>query len=290
MTASRDAARNLLLGILSLQNNFVSRDVLLAAFAAWTADKSRSFGELLVFAGGLSPAHLELLEALVEAHLERHEGSPEKSLAAVTSIQPVPEELADLNDSDLAASLRHVSARPQGQPDPYLTEPFTPTAKNDGLRFRFLRPHAEGGLGKVSVASDEELHREVALKEIKAKYADDPESRSRFLREAEITGGLEHPGIVPVYGLGQYADGRPFYACTYLPRSGWRPFRPAGERSPPNSIPTSCGSTIVGWWRCGWRPRPASPSPTPEPSSRPQSRCWNRTAGSRQGPTSRLAR
>ena len=50
----------------------------------------------------------------------------------------------------------------------------------------------------------------MALKEIQDRYADHPESRSRFVLEAEITGGLEHPGIVPVYGLGTYADGRPF--------------------------------------------------------------------------------
>ena len=34
--------------------------------------------------------------------------------------------------------------------------------------------------------------------------------------EAEITGGLEHPGIVPVYGLGSYDDGRPFYAMRFI--------------------------------------------------------------------------
>jgi serine/threonine protein kinase len=45
---------------------------------------------------------------------------------------------------------------------------------------------------------------------------DRPESRSRFVLEAEITGGLEHPGIVPVYGLGSYADGRPFYAMRFI--------------------------------------------------------------------------
>src|SRR5207253_3279539 len=74
----------------------------------------------------------------------------------------------------------------------------------------------EGGLGKVSVARDEELHREVALKEIKDHHADNPDSRARFLLEAEVTGGLEHPGIVPVYGLGTYADGRPFYAMRFI--------------------------------------------------------------------------
>src|SRR5262249_52918618 len=65
-------------------------------------------------------------------------------------------------------------------------------------------------------AHDHELHREVALKEIQDRHADHPESRGRFLLEAEITGGLEHPGIVPVYGLGTYADGRPYYAMRFI--------------------------------------------------------------------------
>src|SRR5271163_636844 len=89
-------------------------------------------------------------------------------------------------------------------------------ATGDGQRFRLLRPHARGGLGEVFVALDAELHREVALKQILEKYADDPVSRQRFLIEAEITGGLEHPGIVPVYGLGTYGDGRPYYAMRLI--------------------------------------------------------------------------
>jgi serine/threonine protein kinase len=68
----------------------------------------------------------------------------------------------------------------------------------------------------VFVALDEELHREVALKEIQDRHADSQESRARFVLEAEITGGLEHPGIVPVYGLGVYPDGRPFYAMRFI--------------------------------------------------------------------------
>ena len=52
----------------------------------------------------------------------------------------------------------------------------------------------------------------MALKQILDHHADDPVSRQRFLLEAEVTGGLEHPGIVPVYGLGTYGDGRPYYA------------------------------------------------------------------------------
>jgi serine/threonine protein kinase len=66
------------------------------------------------------------------------------------------------------------------------------------------------------VAVDTELHREVALKQILDSHADDEASRRRFLVEAEITGGLEHPGIVPVYGLGTYGDGRPYYAMRFI--------------------------------------------------------------------------
>ncbi|MFN9718704.1 MAG: serine/threonine-protein kinase [Planctomycetota bacterium] len=83
-------------------------------------------------------------------------------------------------------------------------------------RFRILRPHAKGGLGQVSVALDCELNREVALKELQENLAEDEQSRLRFNQEAEITGSLEHPGIVPVYGLGRFADGRPYYAMRFI--------------------------------------------------------------------------
>ena len=85
-----------------------------------------------------------------------------------------------------------------------------------GDRYRKLRDHARGGLGVVYIAHDAELNREVALKEIQTDHADDPSSRTRFVVEAEVTGGLEHPGIVPVYGLGKYDDGRPFYAMRFI--------------------------------------------------------------------------
>src|SRR5262249_50133436 len=84
------------------------------------------------------------------------------------------------------------------------------------VRYRVLRPHARGGLGEVFVAEDTELHREVAFKEIQKPYAHDAHSRSRFLLEAEVNGRLEHPGVVPVYGLGSYRDGRPFYAMRFI--------------------------------------------------------------------------
>jgi tetratricopeptide (TPR) repeat protein/tRNA A-37 threonylcarbamoyl transferase component Bud32 len=84
------------------------------------------------------------------------------------------------------------------------------------VRYRPLRFHAKGGLGEVFVAQDEEVHRQVALKRMQPRHADDLEIRRRFLREAEITGRLEHPGIVPVYGVVQGADGQPCYAMRFI--------------------------------------------------------------------------
>jgi serine/threonine-protein kinase len=85
-----------------------------------------------------------------------------------------------------------------------------------GVRYKILRRHARGGLGEVFVAHEEDLKREVALKQIRPEYSGDTLSQLRFLREAEITGGLGHPGIVPIYGLGRHPDGRPFYVMPFI--------------------------------------------------------------------------
>jgi serine/threonine-protein kinase len=87
---------------------------------------------------------------------------------------------------------------------------------NSAYRYNRLTLHAQGGLGLVYEARDEELGRTVALKEMQDRCADNACSRARFVFEAEVTGNLEHPGIVPVYGLGSYPDGRPFYAMRFI--------------------------------------------------------------------------
>ncbi len=66
------------------------------------------------------------------------------------------------------------------------------------------------------MALDEELSREVALKRIRRPRAADADSRRRFIREGEITGNLEHPGVVPVYGLTRDADGQPCYVMRFI--------------------------------------------------------------------------
>jgi serine/threonine-protein kinase len=83
-------------------------------------------------------------------------------------------------------------------------------------RYQTIKAHARGGLGEVFVARDLELGRTVALKEIQSRHSMNRFNQDRFVAEAVITGALEHPGIVPIYGLGRYGDGRPYYAMRFI--------------------------------------------------------------------------
>jgi eukaryotic-like serine/threonine-protein kinase len=209
------AERNLLFGLLALQNGLIDQGQLVAAFQAWTRDKARPLADYLAARGDLDPDQRAGVEAMVALHLKKHGGSAEKSLAAVPAGRSTRESLAALGDPAIEHTLTQLASGSDGDADRTASYAVG-TATADGQRFRVLRPHARGGLGAVFVALDTELHREVALKQILEQHADDPVSRQRFLVEAEITGGLEHPGIVPVYGLGTYGDGRPYYAMRFI--------------------------------------------------------------------------
>ncbi len=82
MNASAD--RHLLFGLLALQNGIINQGQLVAAFQAWTLDKSKSLADHLESRGNLTAATRALLEALAEVHLEAHDGDVDKSLAAVS--------------------------------------------------------------------------------------------------------------------------------------------------------------------------------------------------------------
>jgi WD40 repeat protein/tRNA A-37 threonylcarbamoyl transferase component Bud32 len=195
--ANSTEERNLLFGIVALQMDFISRDDLIGAMNTWVLDKTKPLSQVLLDQGVLDADTHTLLEALVCKHLAKHNNDPAQSLAALGS----------------------PAAWPAATDQPLIEATQNPTDAASTItrsRFRILRPHARGGLGTVSVATDEELHREVALKEIQHPFADNPHYRARFVREARVTGGLEHPGVVPVYGLGHYADGRPFYAMRFI--------------------------------------------------------------------------
>lgn len=215
--ASPAADRNLLLGILALQLGFVTPDQLVSAMQTWVTNKSMSLAEIFRDLRFLNDSQSELLKALVAEHILQHENDTAKSLCSVSSLGPVRVDLSQIHDTDLQASLTLAASQCQfarlGRLD---VERPAEALSGVGHRFRILRPHDEGGLGKVWLAMDKELNREVALKEIKPDFGGSDAHRVRFVLEAEITGGLEHPGIVPVYGLGHYTDGRPYYAMRFI--------------------------------------------------------------------------
>ena len=210
------ADHHLLFGLLALQNGFVTREELVAATSAWLLDKTKQLGEILLDRDALTADEFQLLTALVSKHLQKHEDNVEKSLAALSSIGEIRVELNSLGDDDVQQTLARVSVSRRYDVDRLGAVGMPSRAVTAGNRFRVLRPHARGGMGQVSVAFDAELNRKVALKEILPPHAGRADIRSRFVLEAEITGGLEHPGIVPVYSLGQYADGRPFYVMRFI--------------------------------------------------------------------------
>ena len=205
----------------------ISPDDLIRAASLWAEDESQSLQDVLQQCGMLTGGQALELEGLI---------NDKKSIAATYDLPPsATDKPAEDTDKSIQATLDHTSA--EGHLTELTSEPgslwatpsevilgdsdgpseiYQPSSDPQALRFKKIRFHDKGGLGEIHVAVDRELPREVALKEIKPRYANVHSSRERFAQEARITGALEHPGIVPVYGLGQYADGQLYYAMRFI--------------------------------------------------------------------------
>jgi serine/threonine-protein kinase len=133
------------------------------------------------------------------------------------------------DDPNLASELQQKIAEKKAfqQADTRVYPSLSDPTVNDGrspvretlsaeLKYSGLRLHGRGGLGVVFAATDVQMHREVAIKFINERAAEDPENRAQFLRESEVTSRLEHPGVVPVHGVGTGPDGRPFYVMRFI--------------------------------------------------------------------------
>jgi serine/threonine-protein kinase len=91
-----------------------------------------------------------------------------------------------------------------------------PTGVTPTGRYQLGQEIGRGGMGAVLKGRDPELDRDLAIKVLLEQHQDQPDAVQRFLEEARISGGLQHPGIVPVYDLGRFSDRRPFFAMKLI--------------------------------------------------------------------------
>ena len=144
------------------------------------------------------------------AKVEETRRGPRATLASVSN--DVKRSLAALDDAEIQQSL--TQATPSGGSDSGETVDYV---LDLGERYTLAHLHATGGIGRVWVARDIQLGRDVALKELRPEHAGSTEQWARFLREAQITGQLEHPGVIPVYELSRRPeDHQPFYTMRLI--------------------------------------------------------------------------
>lgn len=149
-------------------------------------------------------------------------------------ILPSDDGPSDPEQTDLlfTAASETGAGAPDGTDEPPAPDTFPPVIG----RYRVDREVARGGMGVILAARDPVLDREVALKVLLDAHVGKPGYRERFLEEARITGSLQHPGIVPVYELGELPDGRPFFAMRLI-RGATLDAQLAARRTPADDLP-----------------------------------------------------
>jgi PAS domain S-box-containing protein len=202
--------RNLLFGVLALQAELIGPHQFIEACTLWTSRKNVPLADLLIERGWIQPTDRVHVDYLLERKVKKHGGDARAILASVSN--DVKRSLAALEDADIQRSLADLP-RSDGS-DSGATIDYIP-----GLRERYTLAHlrATGGIGRIWVARDSQLGRDVALKELRPERAGNSALLQRFLREAQITGQLEHPGVIPVYELSRRSDDdQPFYTMRWI--------------------------------------------------------------------------
>lgn len=111
------------------------------------------------------------------------------------------------------------TSRPDEASKRELADPTNPLAAGECCsaakmigRFYILEEIARGGMGAILSVQDSSLKRKVAVKLLLGEHADKIELKRRFVEEALIMGDLQHPGVVPIFEVGELDDGRPYFA------------------------------------------------------------------------------
>ncbi len=220
---------DLLFGVLAVQLGMATPQQVMAAAAGWAVDRSVRVAEHLERAGAVSAERRACIEEMVTGALRAHRGDAEDALESLGGKASV---LQSFGGSVVVSEAGELSIDRSDDTQAPDEDPLLVTDEQPG---RYSLPHeavghdpqtaasaelGRGGIGRVFVAHDEHLGRDVAVKELLPRASSSAGAVSgphlstamiRFLREARVTGQLEHPNVIPVYELGRRPDGAFYY-------------------------------------------------------------------------------
>jgi serine/threonine protein kinase len=128
------------------------------------------------------------------------------------SFEPIVSGAPDTLDAGPRVHLRDAEAETGPEPPIRADSSEMPGPDDRSDRFELIGEIARGGMGAVLKGRDPNLGRDLVVKVLLEKHRSPPELVRRFVEEAQIAGQLQHPGIVPVYEMGTFADQRPYFA------------------------------------------------------------------------------
>jgi len=207
-----DTDLNVLFGVVAFQNGAVDADRLAETTAEWVTEPTLPLADLFVNRGLMTAEQRIEVEKVVAHELEAHGGDPQATLAAAMdgrSLKVIREVASSNTAFGAKLNLPH-----QVQGGHVVVGTLSPGETESRDRYTLTHLHAKGGMGRVWLARDGTLGRQIALKELRPDQAGNPIIFSRFLYEAKITAQLEHPGIVPVYELGE--GEAPYYTMRFV--------------------------------------------------------------------------
>jgi len=249
---SAESTRDKLFASFARRLEYIDDAALAAACESRRRDPTRTLADILVARGTLDATHRALVEEVVESHLTPHGGDVEACYAEIIEKGWVPSVLTGNAPSPSTASGPPIDRAESGVVwEGVGADELTDTATlgsytSGGSRYELLERKGGGGMGEVWIARDRELNRDVLLKQVLPKLAEHPQSRGSFLRETRTGAILEHPGIVPVYDIGQHPGGQLFQVMRYFRPGSLHKKIAAYHLAHPDSLDELAFRTLLG--------------------------------------------
>ena len=194
--SSPSSDRDLLFGRLAVLTGFVHEEAV--ETARQQVESSKTIAEVLVESGAITEETRRAIEQLLELRVTLHGDDPQQSLLRLAS------PTVSFADPSAARTVTSAQTAAGGKP-----------ASASFGDYEIIDPIAEGGMGVVYKARQTKLNRLVALKMIRSGELADEEQIERFYSEAKAAAKLDHPGIVPVYEVGQQ-NGQHFFSMAFV--------------------------------------------------------------------------